>query len=211
MVLKFYFAPYTTANVTIAVLAELEDGQSEPLAERVEVSLRNGDTHTAQYLAEVNPNGQVPAIVHDGVPIWESAAITMYLGEMFGVDRKVNGTEASLYPPPGPRRGEAMKWIVWTNLHFGANAATLHRAQSSDGNEAEGKRAKDAISTRLDVLNRELEGKDYVLGSSYSLADTHLWSFVSYLYKYLNVDLTPVPNVKAWVERVAARRQLKDL
>ena len=89
MGLKFYFAPFSTANVTTAVLAELEHGRSEPIAERVEVSLQNGDTRTEQYLTEVNPNGMVPAIVHDDVPIWESSAITMYLGENFGVERKV--------------------------------------------------------------------------------------------------------------------------
>ena len=54
-------------------------------------------------------------------PIWESAAITMYLGEMFGVD-------AGLYPPPGPRRGEAMKWIVWANVNVAEAAGRLAAA-----------------------------------------------------------------------------------
>lgn len=102
MGLTFYFAPFSTAVITATVLDELEHGQS-PLAERVELSLGDG-TRSPEFLA-VNPNANVPAIVHDGVSVWESAAITMYLGETFGVRR-------SLYPDLGPRRGEAMKWIV---------------------------------------------------------------------------------------------------
>ena len=74
----------------------------------VETDSPHGATRTAAYLAK-NPNGKVPMIVHDGTPIWESAAITMYLGETYGVEK-------GLYPRPGPKRGEAMKWIVWGNV-----------------------------------------------------------------------------------------------
>ena len=70
-----------------------------------------GDTKKPEFL-KLNPNGKVPVIVHDGTSIWESAAITMYLGEVFGVDAK-------LYPAPGPKRGAAMKWIVWGNVSLG--------------------------------------------------------------------------------------------
>lgn len=47
----------------------------------------------------------------------------MYLGETFGVDKK-------LYPAPGPRRGEAMKWIAWTNVSLGdAVGRSTHNTQ----------------------------------------------------------------------------------
>lgn len=103
MSLTFYYAPMSTASVTEGVLAEL----GVP-CERVKLDIGAGDTRKPHFL-EVNPNGRVPAIVHDGTPIWESAAITMYLGETFGED-------AGLYPAPGPKRGEAMKWITWGNV-----------------------------------------------------------------------------------------------
>src|SRR5919106_6511202 len=103
MSLTFYYAPMSTATLTEAVLAEL----GIP-CERVKLDLKAGDTHKLEYL-KLNPNGVVPLIVHDGTPIWESAAITMYLGEVFGV-------EAKLYPELSPKRGEAMKWIAWGNV-----------------------------------------------------------------------------------------------
>lgn len=129
MPLKFYYSPMSTAEVTHAVFAELEHGQPNPLAERVNVNIPEGEAKTAQFLSEVNPNGLVPAIVQDGVTIWESAAITIYLGETFGVNRKVNGISAPLFPEAGARRGEAMKWIVWPNLHLASHTLSLHDGQ----------------------------------------------------------------------------------
>lgn len=120
MGMKFYFSPYSTAAVTVDVLAELEHGRPEPIAERIQLDIQKGESRTAEYLAEVNPNGMVPAIVHDGTAIWESAAITMYLGELYGVD-----ASPQLYPAPGPKRGEAMKWISWANAQLAPAASRL--------------------------------------------------------------------------------------
>jgi glutathione S-transferase len=112
MSLTFYSAPMSTASISEAVLAEL--GIDFDL---INLDLSAGDTKKPEYL-KINPNGKVPAIVHDGTAIWESSAITMYLGELFGVDAK-------LYPAPGPQRGEAMKWIAWSNVTLAEPASRL--------------------------------------------------------------------------------------
>src|SRR5579863_736671 len=106
MSLIFYGAPMSTASITELVLAELGVPH-----ERVAVDIKAGGTKKPEFM-KLNPNAKVPTIVHDGTAIWESAAITMYLGETFGVEKK-------LYPAPGPKRGEAMKWIVWTHVTLG--------------------------------------------------------------------------------------------
>jgi glutathione S-transferase len=62
--------------------------------------------------------------VHEGVAIWESSAITMYLGEVFGVDD-------NLYPAVGPKRGEAMKWIAWGNVTLAEPASRLFASPTS--------------------------------------------------------------------------------
>ena len=104
MSLLFYYVPHSTSNVTAAVLDEIEYGLPSPLAKRIELSIQAGDTKAPHYLSTVNPNGPVPAIVHDGVSIWESAAITMYLGETFGVAGSSDYRKQSLYPALGPKR-----------------------------------------------------------------------------------------------------------
>ncbi len=92
MSLTFYYSPMSTAVLTNLVLEEL----GVP-CERVTVDLKKGETHTQEFL-RVNPNGKIPVLVHDGIAIWESAAITLYLGEIFGVAK-------GLYPRARPATG----------------------------------------------------------------------------------------------------------
>ena len=143
MPITFYYAPMSTASITELVIEEL----GIPV-EKVKLDLRAGDNKKADYL-KIDPNGRVPCIVHDGTSIWESAAITIYLGEMFGTAKK-------LWPEPGPRRGEAMKWVVWTNVTVGE--AMFRRGRAGDWVPAEQKNEKAYaeatadIGTQLEIL-----------------------------------------------------------
>jgi glutathione S-transferase len=118
MSLTLYYAPMSTASVTRLVLEEL----AVPF-EIVTVDLRKGESRSPHFL-ELNPNGKVPVLVHDDVALWESAAISLYLGETFGVERQV-------YPPPGPLRGEATKWIVWANVTLGKRSVAMPEIPST--------------------------------------------------------------------------------
>lgn len=227
MSLVFYYSPVSTSNATTAVIAELEHGQSKPLAKRVQLSIQAGDTKAEEYVSNVNPNGLVPAIVHDGVSIWESAAITMYLGETFGVAKEDGDEKPSLYPALGPKRGEAMKWIVWVNTTLvqaarrlyaamppGTPGSVGHDSQDEAGQneqrKAEAENAKKDLAKWLGILEQGLEGRDYLLGQNYCLADTHVHTFVGLLDMW-KVDLSPYSNVKAWQAKIGARPALKDL
>jgi glutathione S-transferase len=192
MSLVFYYAPMSTASITELVLEEL----GVP-CEKVKLDLQKGDTKKPEYLA-LNPNGRVPCLVHDGTPLWESAALTMYLGEMFGVERK-------LYPAPGPKRGEAMKWIVWTNVTLGDAVARNTPNLSPE----EQKNAKAGIARCLRILNESLEGKQFLVGE-YTVADTHLNSFCDWL-RHMQIDFTPFANVNGWSDRCRARPAYQKL
>ncbi|EGX88150.1 glutathione S-transferase [Cordyceps militaris CM01] len=213
--IKFYRADYSTAGITDAVLQELEAAVGRPLATRIDVALRSG-TRAPEFLA-VNPNGFVPALVlpdDPAQPLWESAAITMYLGEAYGVD-------AGLYPASaGAARAHAVKWIVWSNVNLPLQARQVSRVVHCQQEEQdEGVRAlreKDAEVAReelrklLGVLDGGLQDRPYLLGETYSLADTHIWAFMTYI-KMLKVDMEGLTNLTAWIERVGAREQLKGL
>jgi glutathione S-transferase len=195
MSLSFYYAPMSTAGITDLVLEEL----GVP-CQKIKMDIRAGDTRKAEFL-QLNPNGKVPLIVHDGTAIWESAAITMYLGEVFGVER-------NLYPSAGPQRGEAMKWIVWTNVTFGdatfrfmRNTSEWTPAEQHNGQAAEA--AKIDIANCLRILDEALSGRKFLVGT-YSLADTHLNSFVDWL-RHMQMDLSPYAHLNAWSERCRAR------
>jgi glutathione S-transferase len=195
MSLTFYYAPMSTAGITELVLEELGIPH-----ERVTLDIQKGDTKKPDYLA-VNPNGRVPCIVHDGTPIWESAAVTIYLGETFGVER-------GLFPGPGPRRGEAIMWIVWTNVTLGdAVGRWTRNAMDWYPEDQKNAKARDAARSDIDgclrVLDGALAGKQFLTGD-YTLADAHLSSFLIWL-RMMKIDFAPFPNVQAWSERCWAR------
>jgi glutathione S-transferase len=205
MSLTFYYAPQSTATITELVLEEL----GIP-CEKVVVDIRSADnkgTQKPEFL-KLNPNGKVPMLVHDGVSIWESAAITIYLGEMFGTDKK-------LWPAQGPKRGEAMKWVVWTNVTLGD---AVYRVGRNTGNwvPAEQQNAKAAehaakdVQECLGILDKALDGKQFLCGAEYTLADAHVNSFADWL-RHMKVDFTKHPHVAAWGERCAARPAYKKV
>jgi hypothetical protein len=82
MTLVFHHAPMSSAVTTHWVLEEL----GVPY-DKVKLDLAAGDTRKPAHLA-INPNGKVPVIVHDDVPIFESAAISIDLGGTFGVAKR---------------------------------------------------------------------------------------------------------------------------
>ena len=161
----------------------------------------------------------MPVIVHDGIAIWESAAITMYLGETFGVEK-------DLYPAPGPKRGEAMKWIAWANITLGEAAGRLSALlpTGSDGavqpgsvdyvspeerNPREFEKATADVKAGLGILDAELTGREFLLGK-YSIADTHLWGIIGWIGG-MGVDLSAFKNLSRWVEGCNARPALNSM
>jgi glutathione S-transferase len=201
MPITFYYAPMSTASITELVIEEL----GIPV-EKVKLDLRAGDTKKPDYL-KIDPNGRVPCIVHDGTSIWESAAITIYLGEMFGTAKK-------LWPEAGPRRGEAMKWVVWSNATVGE--AMFRRGRAGDWLPPEQKNEKAHAEATADVmkllgiLDTALAGKEFLLGNDFSLADSHLMSTTHWM-RASKIDFGKFANINAWNARCEARPAVKKM
>jgi glutathione S-transferase len=190
MSLTFYFAPQSTASITTLVLEEL----GTP-CEWVKLDIRKGDAKKPEFLA-LNPNGQVPTLVHDGVAIWESAALTIYLGETFGVPSK-------LWPGPGPKRGQAMTWVVWTNVSLGGAvyrwAGNTMWSPEDQRNAKAAEAAQGDIARLLGVLDAALADKPFLVGE-YTLADAHVNSFVDWL-RHMKIDVARFAHIEAWSKR----------
>jgi glutathione S-transferase len=196
MSLTFYYSPMSTASVTHLVLEEL----GVPY-EKVLVDIKTGDQKKPAFL-QINPNAKVPAIVHEGVAIFESVAISIYLGETFGVDK-------GLFPAAGPARGEALKWLVWCGVSLGEAMMRRQRHLSEwfpaeQRNAAAGAVGQADVERHLGILNDALTGKEYLVGNQFTIVDAHLTSLVGYL-GMIGFDLSKYPAITAWHKKCGAR------
>jgi glutathione S-transferase len=196
MSLVFYYSPLSSAVTVHWALEELVIPY-----EKVRVDLQARDQDKPSYRA-LNPNGKVPLLVHDGTPIFESAAIVLHLGEVFGVERK-------LFPEPGLRRAEAFKWIVWAGVSLGeafmryqSNVSPRVPAERQNAKAAEA--AKADVETLLQILDAELANEEWLVGTMFSLADLYVASWASYVGA-MGFDPKPWPKLESWLNKCTAR------
>jgi glutathione S-transferase len=196
MSLIFYYSPMSSAVTVHWALEEL----GVPY-EKVKVDLKAKDNEKPAFLA-LNPNGKVPLVVHDGTPIFESVAIMIYLGETFGVDKK-------LFPAPGLARGEAIKWLVWCNVSLN-EALSRHQHASSPRIPEEQHNAKAAevakaeLDKLLGILDGALAGKTWLVGDHFTLTDLHVSAWVEYV-GMCGIDTKRFANVTKWKAKSTAR------
>jgi glutathione S-transferase len=164
--------------------------------EIVAVNLMKGEQKNPDYL-KLNPNGKVPTFVDDGLVMWESIAILLYLAEKFPA--------ANLLPAAAADRARAFQWLVWQPTTFGAPASLLFRQMRFT---PEGQRdqkvidqARAEVTKNTEILSGGLQGRDYLAGT-FSVADMAL---MPYLYVLAELGIAQSPTVDAYYKRLAAR------
>ena len=151
------------------------------------------------YLA-INPNGRVPAMVDGDLVLFESMAINLYLARTYGAPLRVDD-------PADEAR--AVQWSFWgiTELE-----STLLRAMFTAlglfGEEADPAKANETLNKgagrALGVLDRHLEGRDWLVGKDFSVADVNV-AGVPNLALSGRLDLSQWENVKEWLDRCYGR------
>jgi GSH-dependent disulfide-bond oxidoreductase len=155
------------------------------------------DEQFAPDFLAIAPNNKIPAIVdHDnGLSLFESGAIMVYLAEKTG----------KFLPTDPAARADVMQWLMWQMGGFGPMLGQAHfflRNNRGLSEPAEQRFAKEA-QRLYGVLDRQLEGNDYVAGD-YSIADMAIFPWAA-RHDWHEVDLTAYPNVLRWYRAVAER------
>ncbi|HVH74797.1 MAG TPA: glutathione S-transferase N-terminal domain-containing protein [Stellaceae bacterium] len=163
----------------------------------IPVDIGRGDQFKPEFLA-ISPNNRMPAIVdHDAgdLPVFESGAILIHLAERAG----------RFMPRGGLGRKEALEWLFWQVGNLGPMAGQLsHFVNYAPGEHPYSKkRYADEYNRCLGVLERRLQGRDYLVGE-YSIADMASWPWVL-IAKPLGQPLDDFPNVARWRERIKSR------
>jgi len=201
MNIVFYCAPMSSAIPVASVLHELQVPH-----ETVMFDLKKDEHKKPAFLA-LNPNGMVPTLVVDGRPMFEAVAIMQWLGERFGVEKK-------LWPAvDDPARLDAASWSAWTYVSFGSSLSRYLIA-SSPMSPTElhfapiAARAKEEIDRYYGMLDARLSKQKYMLGDSFSVLDIIVGSVVLWA-NVCGLQTSSYPALNAWVEDCKARPSVR--
>jgi glutathione S-transferase len=204
MAITFYFAPQSSASPVAFALAELGIEH-----ETITIDLK-GDAHKQPEFLKLNPMGQVPTLVDDGQAMFESIACIIYLGEKYGVER-------GLWPQVGSSKHmQALTWVTWSGVTLGATIRQhfMNKGEWAPEDERNAKQAEKAAARYeelLKILDSRLDGRSYLLGDEFSLADCYPSAIIGWSSGILSFDLGKTPNVAGWVGRCLARDGAKAM
>jgi len=197
--IRFYYHP-TPNPAKIALFLE-ETGLPY---EVVPVDTSKGEQHTREFRA-INPNGKVPAIVDTDGPggaeirVFDSSAILLYLGDKTG---KLTGSPTD--------RGELLSWLFFiaTGLGpFSGQAVHFQRAAPEKLPYAINRYRREA-ERHYALLDKHLEGRSFIVGSGYTIADISAWGWIDRANVVLAGSEDPLavyPNIKRWFRSINDR------
>jgi GST-like protein len=201
--LQLYSLP-TPNGVKVSIMLEEIGLAYEPHT----IDIGKNETWTPEFLS-LNPNGKIPAIIDPDGPggkpigLFESGAILLYLAEKTG----------KLLPADPARRYETIEWVFFQMASVGPMFGQVGYFHKFAGKEIADKRPLDryvAESKRLlGVLETRLDGRPWIMGEDYTIADISLLGWVRNLVGFYGagdlVDYATLKHVPAWLERGLAR------
>jgi GSH-dependent disulfide-bond oxidoreductase len=197
--IRFYYHP--TPNPAKVALFLEETGLPY---EVVPIDTSKGQQHASEFRA-INPNGKVPAIVDtDGpggaeVRVFDSSAILLYLAEKTG---KLMGSSAN--------RGELLSCLFYIGTGLGpfsGQAVHFQRAAPEKLPYAINRYRREA-ERHYAVLDKHLEGRSFIVGDGYTIADISAWGWIdraNFVLAGSDEPLAPYPNIKRWFHAINDR------
>jgi len=201
--IQLYSTP-TPNGVKVSIMLEETGLPYEPHF----INIGQNETWTPEYLA-LNPNGKIPAIIDPDGPggkplaLFESGAILMYLAEKTG----------KFLPSDPAQRYETIQWVFFQMAAVGPMFGQLGFFHKFAGREIEDKRPleryRNETKRLLGVLETRLEGRDWIMGEEYTIADISLLGWVRNLVGFYGagelVEFDSLKRVPAWLDRGLSR------
>ena len=163
--------------------------------DRVEVDTRRREGRE-ELLGDKNLALRVPVLeLDDGRHLAESGAILWYLAE---------GTE--FVPERKFERAQTLQWMFFEQYdHEPYIAVIRHRALLGDlDSYPDTEQRRERGNAALGAMEQHLEGREFFVGDRYTIADIALYAY-THVAGEGGFDLAPYPNVRAWIDRVAAQ------
>ena len=194
--LAFYYNP---APNPMKVALFLEEAGLE--YEAIPVDTMKGEQHAPAFIG-LNPNAKVPVIVDDGVTVFDSNAILLYLAERTG-----------RFLPPAAERGALLSWLMFVATGVGpfSGQAVHMRHYAPAPNEYAVARYLFEARRHYGILDARLAEREWMVGECYSIVDMAVWGWarmVPFILGASRADASvwqDLPNLKRLIDAIAAR------
>ncbi|KIJ55198.1 hypothetical protein M422DRAFT_23812 [Sphaerobolus stellatus SS14] len=159
----------------------------------------------SEWFLKINPNGRIPAIVdhkNNDFAVFETSAILLYLGQHYDPEHKLSYDpvkESNLY-------SEVLQWLFFTHGGIGPmQGQANHFIRAAPEKIPYGvKRYTEETKRLYSVIEKRLEGREWLVGTHYSIADIKAYPWVV-AGPIIGIDFAEYPNIQAWINRIKAR------
>jgi len=148
----------------------------------------------------INPLGYVPLLeLDDGTRLREGPAIVQYIADLAPTKNlaPANGTMS---------RYRLQEWLTFIGTEIHKSYSPLFNPGMPEDAKAT---FKTKLKSRYEWLDGQLEGKDYLMGEHFTVADGYLFTVTNWA-KPTGVDIASFANLNAWHARVAARPAVQE-
>ena len=193
--LTLYGQVMSRAQRTLWLLEELE----VPF-EHEKVNQNAGESRTEDFM-KLNPNGHVPVLKDGDLVLWETIAINWHIAAKYGSD--------SLWPTDQDQQSQIMQWSLWMTTELENVLVDYLRHAivypEDKRNPALAEAAKNQYPVPMKVLDDALQGRDYLVGDSFTLADLNVASMLGLVDVYKQFDNSDFPTAVSWLEKMLGR------
>lgn len=174
--------------------------------EHVNVTINvEGATCKEPWYVALNPNKRVPTIDDDGLVMWESAAINLYLAEKY---------RSPLWPKDWAGRARALQWAFYIANDVEGPMITMqrhrHMLPPEQRNEALAQEAEQQVMPRMQVLEDHVAKHGFFGGAAWGLADFMVASVCYSMWLNKFPLLEKFPKFHAWLEESVSRPAAKE-
>ena len=197
-------------KVTMMLEELLELGHTGAEYDAWLIKIGDGDQFSSGFV-ETNPNSKIPALFDHSTPeptrVFESGSILLYLAEKFG----------AFLPTEHHKRTETLNWLFWqmgSAPMLGGGFGHFYAYAPFKIEYAIDRYAME-VKRQLDVLDRNLDTREYIAGDEYSIADMAIWPWYGALVKGLVYEageflaVKDYKNVIRWTDQIGARPAVK--
>jgi glutathione S-transferase len=193
--MKLYYTP--GACSLSPHIALLEAGLPHDL---VKVDLRAKKLENGDDFLKVNPKGQVPVLVLDsGELVTEGPVIIQMIAD--------KATGKNLAPArDSTDRYKMLEWLNFITTELHKSFGPMFSPVLADDAKAF---FKDRVMGKFKYVESQIAGRDYLMGSQFTVADGYLFTMLSWAER-MKFDLTEMPNLLAYKARVGARPKVQE-